>query len=343
MSIAWRRPWPLALAGLAAAALLLLWGLREPAPVLQGWLIAFAFWSGVAIGGLVLLLIHALTGGRWGEAIAPVLEPAVRTLPLFVLLFVPLALGLRHLYPWAVDPSVTSPSVARLYLNPPAFWARSAIALVGWAVLSFPVFRRRPLLAGLGLAFHGLAISLVAVDWLLSLDPSFTSSDFAAGVAIGQLLTALAWAALLRSPNAAPEPTADLAGLLLACLLGTFYLGYMQYVVSWYGNLPEKAAWYLHRTQGLWGWLGLASLAFAVILPFLALLFRAVRRDPDRLRWVGAAILLGVLLRTVWLVAPSPSASLATVLALVAIGGAWIGLAHGVRPLLARAEVIHGA
>lgn len=102
MSIAWRRPWFLALAGLAAAVLLLLWGLREPAPVLQGWLIAFAFWSGVAIGGLVLLLIHALTGGRWGEAIAPVLEPAARTLPLFVLLVVPLALGLRHLYPWAV-------------------------------------------------------------------------------------------------------------------------------------------------------------------------------------------------------------------------------------------------
>lgn len=343
MTSAGRQPWLLALVGLAAAVVLLLWGLREPTPVLQGWLIALAFWSGIAIGGLVLLLIEALTGGRWGEAMAPVLKPAARTLPLFVLLFLPLALGLRHLYPWAVDLSVTSPSVARLYLNPLAFWARSAMALVGWAVLSLPVFRRRRLLAGLGLAFHGLAISLIAVDWLLSLDPRFTSSDFAAGVAIGQLLTAFAWAALLQPPDAPPGPLSDLAGLMLACLLGALYLAYMQYVVSWYGNLPEKAAWYLHRSQGLWGWLALASLALGVVLPFLALLLRAVRRDPARLRWVGALVLLGVLLRIVWLVTPAPTGLLAAALALVAIGGAWIGLAQGAWPEPAGGEAIRGA
>jgi hypothetical protein len=322
--------------GLAAAALLVLWGLLAPAPAFQAWLIGFAFWSLVPIGALVLILIHALTGGRWGKALAAALAPAARAVPLLGLLFLPLAFGLPHLYPWAGDPNAAGGSVARLYLNPPAYLVRSAAALAGWAILSVavlrPDLRRRQLIAGLGLVFHGLAISLVAVDWLLSIDPGFASSNFAADVAITQLLAALAWAALLQpEEDARAGPAADLAGLLLACVLGVLYLAYMQYVVSWYGGLPEKAAWYLRRGQGPWGWIALASFAFGALLPLLALLQRRVRRRPRLLRWVGASILLGLLLRTLWLLGPAfdPSILLAAALAAVAMGGLWIGLAYG--------------
>ena len=74
-----------------------------PQSVSQGWLIAFVFVSGIPIGSLVLLLVHRLTGGRWGEALAPVLMPAAAVMPLVALAFVPLAFGLSAPYRWAAD------------------------------------------------------------------------------------------------------------------------------------------------------------------------------------------------------------------------------------------------
>src|SRR6185437_10397945 len=127
----WQRPMLIAAGGSLIALAI---GLAaSPKSVMQGWLIAFVFISGIPIGSLVLLLIHRLTGGRWGTALAPILIPAAAMLPLLALVFLPLAFGLSAPYRWASDTSMLRPSVAHVYLNQPAFLLRTAIALVGWS------------------------------------------------------------------------------------------------------------------------------------------------------------------------------------------------------------------
>ena len=91
------------IAGLAAVVVLAIGLAASPKSVVQGWLIAFVFVSGIPIGSLVLLLIHRLTGGRWGTALAPVLMPAASMVPLVALVFLPLAFGLSAPYRWASD------------------------------------------------------------------------------------------------------------------------------------------------------------------------------------------------------------------------------------------------
>ena len=118
------------------------------------------------------------------------------------------------------------------------------------------------LLAGLGLAFFGLTISLVAVDWYLSLDPHYVATAFAAMIAIQQLLAALAVTALIGPPAIEGKVAGDIGGLMIATLLGVVYLEFMTFVVAWYGDLPDKAAWFLKRVASS-GWLSVLIAALA--------------------------------------------------------------------------------
>ncbi|GAN48718.1 hypothetical protein ACXR8U_32310 (plasmid) [Methylobacterium radiotolerans] len=309
----------------------------------RGWLVAWLVWSAVPVGSLVLMLIHGVTGGRWGEALAPALRPAAALVPLAGLAFLGVALGLPALYPWAAEAGRVKPDVARLYLDPALFDLRAALALAGWSALALLYLAGRcgPLVAALGLSFYGLTISLVAVDWILSVEPHFTSSAFAAGIALHQILAALAWAAVASPPGLDEARAADLAGLILASLLGVLYLGLMSYIVAWYGDLPAKAAWYLKRGTGAWVAVLAAAVALGGILPFAALLFARLRRSAAALRVVGLLVLVGIALHLAWYVLPAYGAE-AGLAALFAVPGLAL-LASASRPVGRRVARIRAA
>ncbi len=342
--------------GAGAGLVLGVWALLAPAgaPV-AGWLIGLAFWGLIALGAMTLLAIQALTGGRWGGALWPALAPAAASLPVFLPLVVPLLLGLPAIYPWVTDPGVTvHPDVARLYLNPAGFSVRALAAVAGWSTIALLLVLLRgggfrTLVAALGLVFHFVATTALALDWLLSLDPHFKSTAFGMAALVTQLLAALAWAAMLRpEPEGAAKGRAgDLAALLMATALGGLYLGFSQYLVAWYGDLPAKAEWFLLR-QG-WGWLTLqaASLLLAGLLPFAALLLARIRRSPAALARLGSCVLAGILAHLMWIVAPAfgAAALLTGLLGVLAVGGLWVGVAYGplASGLTRRGEVAHGA
>lgn len=276
--------------------------------LLRGWLLAWTIATAVPAGSLVLLLIHRITGGRWGEALAPVLRPAALCLPLAALAFLPVMLGTHAIYPWAASAGAAAkPDVARYYLNPLLFDLRAAVTLVGWSVLAALIATERAnrLVAGLGLAFFGLTVSLVAVDWILSLEPHFVSSAFAAGIAIEDLLAALALAAVVSPGRLEAQDASDLAALMLATLSGVVYIALMAFIVAWYGDLPAKAAWYLRRGEAPWLPVILTSLVAGGVLPFGLLLFGSVRRSRAALRPVGLLVLLGIALHRAWLILPA--------------------------------------
>src|SRR3989442_8689953 len=97
----------------------------------HGYLVGFIFWTGITVGSLALLMLQHLTGGAWGVVIRRVLEASTRTLPLMLLLFVPVAIGLRHIYAWT-DPAVmgATPALqkkAASFLHPSFFIVRSLV------------------------------------------------------------------------------------------------------------------------------------------------------------------------------------------------------------------------
>lgn len=304
-----------------------------PGPAAAGWLAAFVFWSGIPIGCLIAMMIHALTGGRWGNRLAPIFVGTSAALPLMLLFVVPVLALLPALYPWAAGGPGPQPDVTRYYLNSPFFIGRTLIAFAGWIVLAavLPRLSGKPaaLIGGVGLIFHAFIVCFIGVDWVLALQPPFHSTSFGADLAFLQLASAFAWTALLMPASEDKQTRADLGGLSLATLLGITYTNFMALLVIWYGDLPSRVFWFVERTR--WPWTLLAGFFFICgsVFPIFALFIGRVRSSLLGLRIVAGVTLAGVALFDAWLVVPpsGPLALAAFALSLLAIGAltfAWL-------------------
>jgi len=233
--------------------------------------------------------------------------------PLLVIFFVPVAVNLREIYPWAASPSSIPPDVERIYLNPISFWVRSGVALAGWILFAVLLFRGNisRLTAAFGLTFYGLSGYVLGYDWIMSLGAPFISSSFFAEMAVQALLAALATAALSAPAIENERAKSDIGAFLIAGCLAVFYFELMALAINWYGDLPEQAQWYLDRA-GPWAAVAGAAALFGAAIPIITLLWSSARASGTTLRVVGISVLCGITLHNVWLFAP-----IATPLALV--------------------------
>ncbi len=358
----------LGLAGVAALACLL--GLLvDRTQFFRSYLVAYVYWTGAALGSLALLTINHVTGGAWGVAIRRFLEAAVRLLPVLVLLFLPIALGLPHLYEWARPEDVAHDALLQHkepYLNVPFFLGRTALYFTAWFLLARALLRwseaqdastdalpteRLDLISRGGLLLMGLTMTFAAIDWMMSLEPHWSSTIYGVIFMAGSALTALALAIVLsavardgtRIADAiSPDQFHDLGKLLLAFTMLWAYFNFSQFLITWSGNLPEEIPWYLTRTRGGWRYVTIGLVLFHFALPFMILLLRSVKRRPMQLAVIAAAMLVARYFDVFWMIAPAfQSTGLRLhwldVAAFAAVGGLFIGLA--VRQLAGRSLV----
>src|SRR5205823_1134907 len=143
-----------------------------------------------------------------------------------------------------------------------------------------------------------------AIDWVMSIHPSFTSTIFGPIVVAGQLLSAFAPAVIVlcRASRSAelvellsPKLLLDVGNLLLTLVIVWAYLVWCQFMLIWIADLPRDNIWWLARGSG--GWRSAACLIvilhFAV--PFFLLLVRVVKQDTRSLGLVAALVLLAEL------------------------------------------------
>ncbi len=319
---------PALLAGVVGFALWALSLVQSPRDALQAYHTAYLAVLGIPLGALGLLFIHHTITSRWGFGVQRILEAASGTLPLMAVLFIPVLIGQRFIFPWIEDPGLTHEK--SLYLNPMAFTARAVLYLAAWGLcaramidlsrrrdnaangLQQTVALRRLSYAGmLGLVFLG---TFACFDWVMSLDPSFNSAIFGAAFLVGAgcagLAVTLLTAVALR--HTAPldsllskERLADLGSLLFGFVILWAYVSFSQYVVVWYGNLPEDAGWFLARQQGPLGAVAALVVVGHFALPFLLLLFRRIKRMPLLLAAIAAEVVLMRFLDTCWAVQPA--------------------------------------
>lgn len=301
----------------------------------RAYLIGFVFWIGITLGCLGLLMLQYLTSGAWGMVIRRVLEAGTRTLPLMILLFIPLAFfGLSHIYHW-VHPELITDAAARKiveqklpYLNPTFFWIRAGIYFVLWGGLAYflnkwssendrtadPKFLSwLTKLSGPGIVFFVFAVSFASFDWVMSLDPEWFSTIFGLLFVVNWVLSAFALVITVmvvlstRKPMlgvVAPAHFHDLGKLLLAFVMLWAYFSFSQYLIIWSGNIPEETKWYLNRLRGGWGYVGLLIVLLHFALPFVLLLSRDLKRNARTLMWVALLVFGMRFIDVLWLVVP---------------------------------------
>lgn len=339
-----------------ACVLLICWavGRGSPRQALLSYLFAFVFFTGLSVGSLALLFVHALTGGAWGLRVRPQLLAAAGALPLQALLALPILIGLRTLYPWADGVARSHDTLLRAqswYLDPSFFVVRTIVCFALWLALLARLRHLLPdsargaavrRLAAAGLIVYALSTLLLATDWMMSLTPHWHSSTFGMMVATGWILGATALAVLraTRARDAAPAPAVlhDLGNLLLVLVLAWSYLAFMQYLTVWIADLPAETSWYIPRTLTSWRVLAWFLVAFNFALPFAMLLSRRAKRRRQRLRIIAAMLLIAALAEALWLTVPDfrlPGFELrwTDLLALAGMGLLWFSLyLGGTRP-----------
>jgi hypothetical protein len=302
----------------------------------RAWLCAFLFWLGLPLGGVTLILVHDLTGGRWMATARPALNAATATMPLATLAGIPAFIGLGAIYSWAHP----APDLGNIfYLNSGAFLLRYAIDIVLWNLLAaFALWARRdeaaPIapalswLSGIGLILLALSASFASIDWILSLEPTFWSSVFPMIAGASWFNTGLAFVlltiALVGVPIERLAHLADLAAILLAMTMFWAYVEFCQFLIVWEENLKGEIPWYLIRYHSVWKPALFVSIGLGFLVPFLVLLWAPLKRRRVAVAVVCMLVVISRIANIWWLVLPEfPRAGpfWVDVAAMLALGG----------------------
>lgn len=318
------------LVGAAALALASIGAFFNADQFFRSYLWCYMFFIGVPLGATALLMMQYLTGGAWGMVIRRPCEAAARTLPLLLILFIPIAIGIPHLYQWSHADVVARDPVLQhkaVYLNVPFFLIRAAVYFAGWMLFAYFLNKwsgeqdrgsaaatgKLEAISGPGLIFYGFSVTFMAVDWILSLDPHWFSTIFGMLFIAGEGLAALAFLICLLVILSSRPPLAgalthrhlhDIGKLLLAFVMVWAYFSFSQFLIIWSGNLPDEIPWYLKRMQGGWAVIGLSLIFLHFALPFALLLSRDIKRDFKLLRAVAVLVIVMRFVDLYWMVAP---------------------------------------
>ena len=299
----------------------------------QSYLIGYIFWLNITLGSLGLLMVSHLSGGAWGIVSRRVLESSVRNFPVMAILFLPIAFNLPHLYEWATPEAAHDPGIQlkAAYLNQTAFLIRAAVYFVIWIGLSYtlagwsarqdadapvipgPEDRKFRVLSGPGIVLFMITVTLMSVDWMMSLDPHWTSTIYGVLFVGSSGLSTLAFTIVILSRLSVAKPMSemmtpdrfhDFGKLMYAFVLLWAYFSVSQLIIVWSGNLPEEIPFYLVRFTGTWGWVSVAVLIGHFVIPFAFLLSRRVKRQPKTAARVALFILAMRAVEIAWLIAP---------------------------------------
>jgi Ni/Fe-hydrogenase subunit HybB-like protein len=308
--------------------------------VWQVFLVNYLFWSGLAFGSILFSAALVMTKARWGRPIKRLAEAPAAFLPFSFLLFWVLFAGRDKIFPWIREPL----PLKAAWLNINFLFARNGLCLLLLTVVSMALvyfslrgerrtylkkdgamtryreleeknLQKQTILSPiLGILF-ALSFSLFGFDLVMSLSPHWYSTLFGLYFFTGAFYSSLAFlflltllfSKLLDLENYVGERQFhDLGKLLLGFCLVTGDFFFSQFLVIWYGNLPEETRYVILRVNSApWKYLAWTVLFLGFALPFILLLSRKAKMRRSLMLAVSSIILIGMWLERFLLVAPS--------------------------------------
>lgn len=322
----------LALVALVGWALCAVGYVTDARQFFHSYLMGFTYSTYIALGALFFTMVQYLTGSAWSVPVRRFMETMCSVLPLGLLLFIPVALGFSYIYSYADTAMVHADPVLRLkesYLSRGWFLVRSVIYLALWGLWGHRLYTnsvaqdKTKSLENMhtasrwsapGLLVAVLSGSLASFDWIMSLNPKWYSTIFGLYVYVGGAWAMFATLILiciglrragLLTHTISAEHYHDMGKWLFALTVFWAYIGFSQYMLIWYANLPEETIFFRWRSSGQWGFWSLLLLFGHFIIPFLVLIFRASKRNLTILGTMAVWVLFIHFVDHYWLVMPN--------------------------------------
>jgi len=287
-------------AGLGGIILVLGLLSRNPERTWWAYHVNFVFWVGLAQGMVVFAATQKLAKGHWSGVIIRFAEAGAAFTTVALLLFIGLIIGRQYIFTWIHEPR---PEIGWWLTNKWFFVRNGAIlAVLSWLSWRFvrhdtapdvrevsggenvvrtedaPRISREAAFLILAYAF---GYSLLGFDLIMSLSTKWVSNLFGAFYFMGSFLAGLMMLAVLsivlrRTMGLAGIYTSrqqhDLGKLCFGFSVFWAYLMWSQYLVIWYGNLPEETYFIFYRLYGAWRPVGIAVFLLVFLIPFIGLL-----------------------------------------------------------------------
>lgn len=300
------------------------------------YLVGYLFFLSISLGALFFVILQHLVRAGWSVTVRRLAEILAANILWWGLLFlpilVPVLMGTSPLYAWSSPGVVAADELLQhkaIYLNGPFFAIRAVFYFVVWGLLAWYFMkqstrqdvsgdpshtRRMEKTSPVAMILFGLTVTFASFDWLMSLDPRWFSTIFGlyffSGAVVGALAALILFALAVQKCGMARQSITiehyhDLGKLLLGFIVFWGYMAFSQYMLIWYANIPEESIWYLARQTGPWTWVTLGLLFGHLLIPFLGLLSREVKRRKMLLGAWAVWMLAAHWLDIYWLVMPT--------------------------------------
>ncbi|MBA2242719.1 MAG: hypothetical protein H0W04_07500 [Chthoniobacterales bacterium] len=288
-----------------------------PEQFAYSWLFGFAFCFTICAGCFFWIIVHHAVDAEWSVVVRRQWENIAQSLPLLALFFIPVILFRHHLYEWTNIPPGQDHLLdsKRAYLNFPFFLIRAVVFFSYFTIFAF-LFRkistgqdrdgnpaatlRMRRLAFVALPLFGLSLTFGAWDWLAALDYKWFSTMwgvyiFAGACGSAMSLTVLVMAALRHGGYVRETVTIEhfhiMGKWMLAFTVFWAYIGFSQYMLIWYANIPEETEYFILRNTESWNLLSLLLVVGRFFVPFALLLLRSTKKNVRTLCLVAGWIL----------------------------------------------------
>ncbi len=302
------------------ATLLSLIGLAVPAWRTQfafSWLFGFTYFFTICVGALFWTCLHHATDADWSVVVRRQLENVASLIPYLVIFFVPVLICAGHLFKWwnlgpGIDPLLDA---KQPFLSKGFFLIRAASYFLILGIIALALRRRsltqdrdgsarhsfvmRKLGVG-GIPAVGLGITFAGVDWLMSLDYHWFSTMWGvylfAGAAGSSMSLLVLIITVLKSQGYLKVVSIEhyhiMGKFMLAFSIFWAYIGFSQYMLIWYANIPEETIYFQIRNTGSWWYFSTFLVVGRFFLPFPVLLLQWTKKKPKCLCMVAGWILL---------------------------------------------------
>jgi hypothetical protein len=298
-------------------------------------LMNFLFLTSIGIGALFLVALEYIAGAVWSVPIRRVNEFLASLIPIAALMAVPLFFHLHELYQWVNAGTVSHDAVLKMkepYLNVNFFTIRFVVVFGMWT-LFFYLFTHNSLrqdidknrnhtkfnisLAAAFMPIFAVGLTIIAIDWAMSLEPHWYSTIYGvyyfAGTVLAGVSTATYITVKLHEHGFFPRLRRDhfysLGTLMFVFINFWAYIAFSQFLLIWYANLPEETTWFIARWKNGWEYISVLLIVVHFAVPYFMLLSQDSKMDLKRLKFISIWILFAHLLDLYWLVMPSYSVS----------------------------------
>jgi hypothetical protein len=292
--------------------------ISNPQRAWANYLLDSFYFLSLGIGGAFFLAIQAITQSGWSAGFRRIPEAMMLYIPVAGVLLLFLYFGMHHLYPWTHADVIASSEVVRHkvgYLNVPFFFLRLVLFFAAWIFLTRLIrkaslkedevggldqFRKIEWYSKIFIFVLAVTFSVLGFDLLMSIDVEWFSTIFAlknfiaaflhGSVTIFVIVVLLNRRGYLSFLNVCHIH--DFARYIFIVSIFYGYFWFSQFMLIWYGNIPEDTIYYAQRWTPEWQPLWALDIIMNWAIPFLVLL----PVNTSRSKWVVFSVALVLVL-----------------------------------------------